>query len=186
MQGGDSTNNTETAVMKSCADELARQMRGPGTPRKPMTHHEFDEQCSFIEWAQFQYFNHAKDGNRSERLCLFDCVVVSVNGAVLSGNPAQRRRQWNRLKKSGARAGVSDIVILYRTKAHGFAAIEMKRRHDQFKSEREARAAVSNDQEAFLRTARSVGGYVAVAYGWIEAARHVCEFMGWKRSARGV
>lgn len=164
----------------------ATEKVGAGTPRKPSNQYEFDEQCAFIVWAQFQHFNHVKRDGRSERLCLYDCLVVSVNGAVLSGNPTQRRRQWARLKKSGARAGVSDIQILYRTESHGFAVIEMKRRRDQFKTDREARSAVSNDQEAFLRTMRSVGGYVAVAYGWLEAAQHVCTFMNWTRAARGV
>lgn len=174
--------------MKSVAIDLARtrNYNGPGTPRKPSNQYEFDEQCYFIQWAQLQYFNHVKNDGRSERLCLFDCLVVSVNGAVLSGNHIQRRRQWSRLKKSGARSGVSDIQILYRMKDHGFAVIEMKRRRDQFKTDQEARAAVSVEQEAFLRTMRSVGGYVAVAYGWIEAAEHVCDFMGWKKTPRGL
>lgn len=171
--------------MKSFARQLRDQAKAL-TPRKPSNQYEFDEQCAFIVWAQYQYFSHAKNGGNVERLCLFDCLVVSVSGAVLAGTPAQRRRQWERLKKSGARSGVSDILILYRTPAHGFAVIEMKRRRDQFKSDREARAAVSQDQDAFLRTMRSVGGYVAVAYGWLEAARHVCTFMGWKKSERGV
>lgn len=170
--------------MKSFASVLAQS--GPGMPRKPSNQYEFDEQCSFIVWAQYQYFEHSKNGGRIERLCLFDCLVVSVNGAVLAGTPAQRRRQWDRLKKSGARSGVSDIVILYRTRTHGFAVLEMKRRRDQFKTDRAARSAVSQDQEAFLRTMRSVGGYVAVCYGWLDAAQHVCAFMGWKRSERGV
>lgn len=174
--------------MKSFSVELARTRRGRGsdTPRKPSNQYEFDEQCAFIMWAQLQYFDHDKHDGRRERLCLFDCLVVSVNGAVLSGSPAQRRRQWSRLKKAGARSGVSDIQILYRTKDHGFAVIELKRRRDQFKTEREAQAAVSIEQEAFLRTMRSVGGYTAIAYGWIEAAKHACKFMGWRRSDRGV
>lgn len=172
--------------MKTFANALRRQRRGPGAPRKASNQYEFDEQCAFIVWAQFQYFDHVKEYGMSERLCLFDCLVVSVNGAVLAGSPEQRGRQWERLKKSGARSGVSDIQILYRTKTHGFAVIEMKRRRDQFKTDHEARAAVSGDQEAFLRTMRSVGGYTAVAYGWVEAARHVCEFMGWSKSSRGL
>lgn len=167
---------------------MARTWRnnGPGTPHKASNQYEFDEQCAFIVWAQYQYFEHIKQDGRTERLCLFDCLVVSVNGAVLFGSVPQRRRQWAKLKASGARSGVSDIQILYRTKEHGFAVIEMKRRRDQFKTESAARAAVSIEQEALLRTMRSVGGYVAVAYGWIEAAQHVCDFMGWRKSLRGV
>jgi hypothetical protein len=153
-------------------------------PPKRNHQYEFDEQCAFIRWAQFQYFRHEKADRRHERLCLFDCLVVSVNGAILSGNTAQRARQWRKLQKSGARAGVADISILYRTATHGFAVIEMKRRRDQFKTDQAARAAVSGGQDAFLRTMRSVGGYVAVAYGWIHAAEHVCEFMGWDKRER--
>jgi len=156
-----------------------------GTPKRA-NQYEYKEQCQFIRWAQLQYFTHVKPDRRRERLCLFDCLVVSVNGAVLAGNIHQRGQQWARLKKSGARSGVSDIQILYRTQKHGFAVIEMKRGRDRFSSECAARSSVSNDQEAFLRTMRAVGGYTAVAYGWIEAAQHACDFMGWRRESRGV
>ena len=67
-------------------------------------------------------------------------------------------------QQSGLVKGVSDFIILIGTKGrYPFAAIEMKRVN---KSGKGKASPVSNEQKAFLRRVRELGGFAAVTYGY--------------------
>lgn len=67
------------------------------------------------------------------------------------------------LSRSGVRAGVSDYVILHRTKqGHPFAMIEMKR-------SRKRDSVISGEQERFLLSREQQGGFCCAAYGSLAA-----------------
>lgn len=67
------------------------------------------------------------------------------------------------LSRAGVRAGVSDYVILHRTKqGHPFALIEMKR-------SRKRDSSISKEQVDFLMSRESQGGFCCSAYGSLVA-----------------
>lgn len=74
------------------------------------------------------------------------------------------------LSRSGVRAGVSDYVILHRTKqGHPFTLIEMKR-------SRKRDSGIRKEQADFLISIGRQGGLCCVAYGAV-AARAVIELL---------
>ncbi|UGO52273.1 putative VRR-NUC domain-containing protein [Escherichia phage vB_EcoD_Poky] len=67
-------------------------------------------------------------------------------------------------QQSGLVKGVSDFIILIGLNGkYPFAAIEIKRVN---KSGKGKASPVSDEQKAFLRRVRSLGGFAAVAYGF--------------------
>ena len=74
------------------------------------------------------------------------------------------------LSRSGVRAGVSDYVILHRTKqGHPFALIELKR-------SRKRDSSISKEQVDFLLSREKQGGFCCIAYG-AKAAKKIAEWL---------
>ena len=74
------------------------------------------------------------------------------------------------LTRSGVRPGVSDYVILHRTKqGHPFALIELKR-------SRRRDSGISKEQVDFLLSREQQGGFCCVAYG-AKAAKAIVEWL---------
>ena len=93
------------------------------------------------------------------------------NGAHLQGNDARRAAQWSRLRRAGARSGVSDVFLpVARNGRHGLW-IEMKapKPHD---------APVTKDQTAWITEMREEGYEAHVAYGWSEAIGIINRYYG--------
>lgn len=147
---------------------------------------EYAEQCALLEWAAYQHFEFHRGDGRKLDLCLADCLFSSLNGAALSGTPKQRAAQWARLVKAGAKKSDPDLML--RVPMHGKAGlcIEMKRSQPAFRSESEQRRAIRDGQPEMIAFMRSLGYDAGFAYGWVEAAELICDYMRWPRTRVGV
>lgn len=147
---------------------------------------EYQEQCDFIRWCSYQYFDFMRDDGRTVHTCLADAVVASLNGAALSGNKVQRAKQWKRLVRSGAKSAEPDLSV--NVPMDGFAGlkIEMKKRREDFPSKSAARRAASPEQLARLSFYASLNHKTVLAFGWVEAAVATCNYMRWNATAKGL
>lgn len=179
-------------------DWLARQggpLTPPPTASEPKPQRRTDqaeqrEQEWLVEWAAKQLFRHELEDGRTMTLTLTDVMFAIPNGAYLQGDSKQRAIQAGRLKRAGMKTGASDICIDYPRisesglMVHPGCYIELKRPREQFASSSALSRCVSADQDAFLRLRRILGYYTAVAFGWQEAAGHICRYMGWNEKGR--
>lgn len=93
------------------------------------------------------------------------------NGAYLQGDKARRAMQWVRLRKQGARPGVSDVFLpVARGVFHGLW-LEMK--------VSKGRAKVSDDQAEWIAAMRRQGYQAHVAYGWSHAVTLINDYYGY-------
>ncbi len=147
---------------------------------------EQQEQFWFIDWCETQHILHFDDDGRHIDICLADLVVAYPGGAYLQGDKKQRAMQWGILRNIGCKKGAADVVLYYCTKEFGGLHIEMKRRRDQFRSSNEIARAVRPDQTAHLQLMRRVGYKTCIAFGWVEAARYTCQYLGWDPFEKGL
>ncbi len=147
---------------------------------------EQQEQFWFIDWCETQHILHTDNHGQVIEICLADLVVAYPAGAYLQGHKKQRAMQWALLRNMGCKKGAADLVLYYVTKQYGALHIEMKRRRDQFRSGGEISRAVTAVQSDHLQLMRRIGHKTCIAFGWVEAARHVCEYLGWNASDRGL
>lgn len=91
------------------------------------------------------------------------------NGAFLQGDRVRRAKQWGKLKRQGAREGVSDVFLpVPRGGYHGLW-IELK-------ATRPHASDVSEDQAEWQKEMRGQGYLAVVAYGSKEAADAVTSY----------
>ena len=64
-----------------------------------MNHHEYAEQCAYVQWFRTQYPKYA------------EALMANMAGQQLSGTKLQRQIKVGREKKAGFKSGVSDIQI---------------------------------------------------------------------------
>ena len=144
------------------------------------------EQGWLVKWANTQRYAHTTAAGNEIEIVLVDYLIASANGAYLSGDQSIRARQWQRLKAMGCRPGASDLMLYVpTTKYHGMS-IEMKKRHDQFRSSTEATMAISLTQATYLQQMRTMGYHTAIAYGWVDAAKKICLYLGWDPVEKGI
>ena len=147
---------------------------------------EQQEQFWFIDWCETQHILHMDGDGRDIEICLADIVVAYPGGAYLQGDRKQRAMQWGLLRNMGCKKGAADLVLYYIKKPHGGLHIEMKRRRDQFRSSSEIARAVTMEQTAHLQLMRRLGYKTCIAFGWIEAARYLCEYLDWNPAEHGL
>lgn len=77
-----------------------------------MRHIESDIQIACVKWFRL----------------MFPSVVIfsSLNGAMLSGTPLQRKIKWKRLVDEGALVGVADLFIMCPNSQYHGLFVEMK------------------------------------------------------------
>ena len=93
---------------------------------------EHDLQCACVRWFRAQYPNLAG-------------LLISIpNGAALLNGA----KGWNRLKREGAVAGASDLILLVPSGDYGYLCIEMKT----------PRGKQSKTQKQFEQNVIGVGG----------------------------
>lgn len=97
------------------------------------------EQVNFISWLRFHYPH-----------------VIAFHPVNEGDVPVQKRAS---LKEEGLLPGVSDVIILHKTKKHPYMVLEMKRK-DSTKSR------ISDDQVKFLIGAADQGAFACVACGF--------------------
>ena len=147
---------------------------------------EYQEQVSFVDWCEYQYFTHTGDDGRTIRMCLRDVLEASLNGAHLNGNQKQRASAWQKQKRAGARKSAPDISINYPVgKYHGLK-IEMKKRREDYPSPSAIRNAIKPGQAEYLNLLSRFGFCTCVAYGWVEAAIATCNYFGWDPKSLGL
>ena len=86
----------------------------------------------------------------------------------------------------GCKAGVSDLTLFVPSEGFHAMHLEMKKRRDQFRSASAAANAVSATQTAFLDRMRLLDYHTGVAFGWIDAAKKTCLYLGWDPAERGL
>ena len=59
-----------------------------------------------------------------DRLNIFAAHIP--NGAVLAGNPTQRARQMNSLKRDGLRNGMPDLLLISKNGSVGFCEVKLE------------------------------------------------------------
>lgn len=106
---------------------------------------EHDEQVLVVDWL---------------RACGVMCFAVP-NGAKLSGNRAQRVKQWKWLQAEGALKGAPDLIVAGETRPP--VAIEMKRQK-RYRGKKPGA-----DQLEVHRAMRDRGWIVLVCYGFDDA-----------------
>ena len=84
-----------------------------------------------------------------------DMMLATLNGAYLQGGKDQRSRQWAKLKREGAKEGVSDILLPVPVGMYSGLWIEMKT----------AKGTASETQKDFGQRAMRLGYYFAVCRG---------------------
>lgn len=147
-----------------------KPIRGRGSVRP----HEEQDQCQVIEWAAIQL----------PLWGLPRSVLFAVpNGAHLSSLvPGQnheiaRMRRVQRLRQMGMLDGAADLLL---TVARGFFHgmwIEMKKRRELFRSERERERAWREEQRIFCETQRAQGYEYRLCYGFDEAKQAITEYV---------
>ena len=96
------------------------------------------------------------------------------NGAYLQGDKRRRAMQWAKLKRQGAKEGVSDIFLpVARNGYHGLW-IELK-------STREYRPRVSDDQRNWISSMNGEGYLAVVSYGFDEAVAVIRDYYSGRR-----
>lgn len=135
-------------------------------PKRRIILHEEHDQGALFDWARRQRLPAATD--IPERSFFGDYMVAIPNGAHLAGNAEQRAKQWRSLQRVGAKKGVSDIMIALPRGGYCGAWIENKKARKLFRSEKEAAAAVSDEQCAWIERMQLAGYWTAVAYGFEE------------------
>lgn len=116
--------------------------------------------------ALFKWRDLVASGGRYPGIGLMFAIP---NGAHLQGDSARRAAQWSRLKRAGARTGVSDIFLpVARAGRHGLW-VEMKAPIPH-------NAPVTRDQEYWIQEMRSEGYEAHVAYGWAEAVEIINQY----------
>ena len=157
----------------------------PKPPRRRARDEE-QEQRWLVKWANTRRYTHTTAAGNEIEIVLGDYLVASANGAYLSGDQSIRARQWQTLKAMGCRPGASDLMLYVpRAPYHGMS-IEMKKRHDQFRSNAEATRAISLAQATYLQQMRTMGYHTAIAYGWVDAAKKICLYLGWDPVEKGI
>lgn len=147
---------------------------------------EQKEQIWFVDWCRTQTYTITDSAGDKYLLRLDAALVAYPGGAFLSGDKKRRAMQWSILRKMGCRKGVSDLVLNLPANGYHGMHIEMKKRRDQFKSSTAASMAVSLDQTAYLQLMGRLGYATAVAFGWTEAARKVCQYLQWHPPDHGL
>lgn len=104
------------------------------------------------------------------------CYMVP-NGTQLAGTGKRRAIQMANLKAQGLVPGISDMVIAYPTHGYHGAYIEMKRVSEAYAGPAAVRNALRPTQLDWLMKMRSVGYWVAVAYGAEEFKTHVTNYL---------
>lgn len=123
--------------MTSITAEQYRQQAKPAT--RPRRHAESAIQQQFVAWFRSQY--------PAKRRLLF----AIINGAVLSGDKAQRARQWAKLEREGANPGTADLFLSIPSGDYAGLYLETKTPHGR----------QSAEQKAFEAAVTAVGyGYV--------------------------
>ena len=130
----------------------AAEYRTTTVPKKkaPNRHEESDIQQAFVAWFRFQY--------PAKRRSLF----AIINGAVLSGDKAQRSRQWARLEKEGASPGTADLFLSIPSGDYAGLYLETKTE----------KGTQSDDQKAF-EAAVTADGYGYAIYRSPEEGRKI-------------
>ncbi len=147
---------------------------------------EQQEQIWFLEWCSHQDVTYEDDDGRRLTITLDIPMIAYPAGALLSGDKRNRAMQWSILKSMGCKKDVSDLVLNWPANGYHGMHIEMKKRRDQFKSCSDASRAVSVGQTAYLELMHRLGYFTCVAFGWVEAARKTCTYLGWDPSDRGL
>jgi len=153
--------STDVTERMSAADFRARMESGSRGESRRSTlcrqQPEYDEQVSFflmLDLLAIEY-PHRVDDLRD--------IWASANGGLRSPRTA------GRLRASGARKGVPDIEIMVPMNGcHGFF-IEMK-------APGSGRA--STEQKVRIERLNRRGYRAIVAFGWIEAGRALCDYLG--------
>ena len=118
---------------------------------------EHAEQSAFFHWAAIQ-------GQVDPRLKLMFAIP---NGGL------RTKRTASRLRAEGAKAGVLDIMFPVASRGYHGMFIEMKiemyRNHEG--------GGCSDKQLQWIDDLRAQGYHCVVAYSWLDAATHLCEYL---------
>ncbi len=116
---------------------------------------------------------------------LQDYSYMVPNGTQLAGSGQRRAIYMANLKAQGLRPGVSDLVIAYpiwgevsQRCLYAGAYIEMKRVREAYPGPAALKLAVREEQKEFLLLMKSVGYWVAIAYGAEEFKGLVKSYLG--------
>lgn len=127
---------------------------------------EHQEQSVFVEDILWRY----KTRPDFIRLLFF----ATLNGAWLAG---KSYAAWAKHEKEGAVKGVSDILYLQPRGGYAYLVIEMKAKDRK----KEKDGGVSEDQLAWLHSARTANAFVAVCYGAEEAIAVFDRYMDYEK-----
>lgn len=147
---------------------------------------EHGEQAALLDWCEHQWFIHEGADGRTITVCLHDVIEASLNGAHLQGDTRQRAIQWKKLAKLGAKKNAPDLMLNYPRGKYSGMKIEMKKQRRDFRSPSERRNAIRAGQADYLKQMQRFGYYTCVAYGWVEAAIHICTYFEWDSRAKGL
>lgn len=120
---------------------------------------EYQEQAAVVEWWGVWAHTVGYD----ERL-----LFAIPNGAHLAGNPQQRAIQVRKLKSSGMRPGMMDLMLAVPTPLFPGMFIEMKRKRG---------GKVSEEQSSMTTLFRGIGYNVIVALGADEAIHAIKAYL---------
>ena len=118
------------------------------------------EQEAIFKWRDASTFTYPGIG----------LMFAIPNGAYLQGSGWQRARQWEKLRKQGARPGVSDIFLPYPAGGYSGLWIELK-------APKPHRSKVTEEQWAWLDAMNKVGYKAKVCYGAEEAIETIKRYM---------
>ncbi len=123
-----------------------------------MNQAEYREQCTVVRWWELQHPKHASN------------LIASANGVKISGTQLQRAKAWNRLKLSGAKAGVSDLFIAVPVGGYAGLWLEMKADGKSYKD-------VTATQREHLRLMENSGYAATWAAGADSAIDIITKYM---------
>lgn len=141
------------------------------------SHAEDDAQRAVIRWASYQWLPDAPD---PEAAHLADYLLHVPNGG------SRGRTEAARMVGLGVKKGVSDLLLTLRRSGYAGLWIELKKPRHLFPSTARARAAVSQEQRAWLQRMAAAGFATAVCYGSGEAIETITAYLEGRWQQREV
>lgn len=127
-------------------------------PRSKKATPEHDNQCTVVQFWDYQYPK------------LSGCLMASMNGAALWGNPTQRATQMAKHKKAGMKVGAADLFLAVPRGTYHGLFIEMK-------APGSTASSLSTDQAIHLLLMRTQGYMAVWCAGADDAISAIKEYM---------
>lgn len=146
---------------------------------------EEQEQIWFVEWCAAQLYVHTDRHGDKHQLRLSDYVFGTAHNALLREGKTQEIRR-RMLGSMGCRPGQPNLVVHIGAGDFRGMFILMKQCREKFGSSADEELSPTPTETAFLNGMHLTDHHTAIAYGWKDAAKKTCLYLGLEPDERGL